>query len=231
MRVWIIVLFLHFLKTLFERIVSVFILPLLKTKFQYFHLDEVFYKLISCFSFLVLHFTTFVGYPCFDRRLRVAFIHVLQECTVCQKRRSHLKILVARRVALIKFRWEDPQILGPTLQNLPLSATWRLGLDPDQFYTNTATSQTAPTRLHLNIVSCIVSDEHLYTSLSFRTAISGTVLKVKWFVWMTFKIHWTLWMKSDKTLDFCITSGSFPEIKGIIRTWYVPTAIFFVTLC
>jgi len=183
MRVWIIVLFLHFLKTLFEQNVSLFILPLLKTKFHYFHLDQVFYKIISCFSYLVLHFTTFVGYPCFDRRLRVAFIHVLQECTVCQKRRSHLKILVARRVAWIKFRWEALQILGPTLQNLPLRATWRLGFDPDQFYTNTATSQTAPARLHLNIVY----DEHWHTSLSFRTAISGTVLKVKWFVWMALK--------------------------------------------
>jgi len=71
--------------TLFEQNVSLFILPLFKTKFHCFHLDEVFYKLIICFSLLVLHVKTFVGYPCFDRRLRVAFIHVLQECTVCQK--------------------------------------------------------------------------------------------------------------------------------------------------
>jgi len=177
----------------------------------------VFYKIISCFSFLVLHFTTFVGYPGFDSKLRVAFIHVLQECTVCQKRRSHLKILVARRVAWIKFRWEAPQILGPTLQNLPLTATWRSGFDPDLFHTNTATSQTAPARLHLNIVS----DEHWYKSLSFRTAISGTVLKVKWFVWKAFKILSTLWMKSDKTLDFFITSG---------RTWYVPTQPLFLNI-
>ena len=185
---------------------SLFILPLLKTKSHYFHLDQVFYKIISCFSFLVLHFTISVGYPCFDCKLRVAFIHVLQGCTVCQKRRSHLKILVARKVAWIKFRWEAPQILGPTLQNLALTATWRSGFEPDILYTNTATSQTAPARLHLNIVSCIVSDEHWYTSLSFRTVVSGTMLKVKWFVWMAFKIRSTPWIKSDKTLDFFITS-------------------------
>jgi hypothetical protein len=33
--------------------------------------------------------------------------------------------------------------------------------------------------------------------------------------------------KVIKTLDFFITSGSFPGIKGIIHTWYVPTANFF----
>ena len=77
----------------------IYILSLLKTKFHYFHLDQVFLEIISCFSFLVLHFTTFSGCPCFDSKLRITFIRMLPECTVCQARRSHLKMLVARRVA------------------------------------------------------------------------------------------------------------------------------------
>jgi hypothetical protein len=37
---------------------------------------------------------------------------------IFQKSRSHLKILGARRVTWSKFRTEDPQILGATVQNL-----------------------------------------------------------------------------------------------------------------
>jgi hypothetical protein len=41
---------------------------------------------------------------------------------------SYFKFLGARRVIQIKFRNEDPQILGTTLQNLFAQATWRRDL-------------------------------------------------------------------------------------------------------
>jgi hypothetical protein len=40
---------------------------------------------------------------------------------------SHLKILGTRRVTSSKFRAEDPQILGGTLQSIVVTTTWRLG--------------------------------------------------------------------------------------------------------
>jgi hypothetical protein len=44
-----------------------------------------------------------------------------------QKSSSHLKILGARNVTWSKFHTDDPQILGATVQNLVVRATWRPG--------------------------------------------------------------------------------------------------------
>ena len=41
-----------------------------------------------------------------------------------QKPKSHLKILVARRVTCSRFNTEGPQILGATVQNIVARANW-----------------------------------------------------------------------------------------------------------
>jgi hypothetical protein len=46
---------------------------------------------------------------------------------IFQKPRHRLKILGARRVTLSKFYTKDPEILGITLQNLVVRATWWAG--------------------------------------------------------------------------------------------------------
>jgi hypothetical protein len=43
------------------------------------------------------------------------------------KKASHFKVLGARRVTISKFRPEDPEILGGTVQSIVATTTWHLG--------------------------------------------------------------------------------------------------------
>jgi hypothetical protein len=48
-----------------------------------------------------------------------------QGCRNFSKSRSHFKILSTRRVTWSKFHVETPKMLGPTVQTLVITATWR----------------------------------------------------------------------------------------------------------